>query len=71
MCIRDRVWRFIKVGGELAVVSDPSVAEAAIGGLAAAAASDPDLAKRLATATANVLALKSKVGLSDCIAVRG
>ncbi|HOA88241.1 MAG TPA: glycoside hydrolase family 3 N-terminal domain-containing protein [Propioniciclava tarda] len=67
----ERVWRFIKVGGELAVVSDPSVAEAAIGGLAAAAASDPDLAKRLATATANVLALKSKVGLSDCIAVRG
>lgn len=66
-----RALGFLKAGGDLAVTSDPALATAMAKGLTDAAASDPAVKARLAESAANVLGLKSKLGLVQCEAVRG
>lgn len=66
-----RVLRFIKAGGDLAYVSDPDVADAAVSGLAKAARSDKAVASRLAEAAGNVLGLRTAAGLGSCQVIQG
>lgn len=66
-----RAVAFVRAGGDLAYFSDPSVAEQAIAGLAAAAESDQGLNGRLSEAAANVLGLKASYGLARCTAAKG
>lgn len=66
-----RVLRFIKAGGDLAYVSDPDAADAAVSGLAKAARSDKAVASRLAEAAGNVLGLRTAAGLGSCQVIQG
>ena len=67
----ERGVRFVRAGGDLALVSDPATADAVVTGLATVAASEQALAARRKEAASDVLVLKSVVGLSGCVAVRG
>lgn len=67
----DRVLRFIVAGGDLAYVSDPKIADAAVTGLARRAKADKAVAARLADASANVLGLRAKGGLGACQVIQG
>ena len=67
----ERVLRFIAAGGDLAYVSDPTIADAAVTVLVGAAESDPALAQRLSGAAAAVLGLRAQAGLGTCVVISG
>lgn len=63
---RERAVRFLRAGGDLMIVGDPSQATAMTSAVVAEAKSDPEFATSLETHTARVLTMKAKRGLADC-----
>lgn len=62
----ERAVRFLRAGGDLMIVGDPSQATAMTTAVVAEAKSDPEFATSLETHTARVLTMKAKRGLADC-----
>lgn len=67
----ERLLRFVRAGGDLAVVSDPVQADVMVKTLAVAAVSDKLVGARLLEASASVLGLRAKAGLATCTPVKG
>lgn len=63
---RERAWRFVAAGGDLALTVDPTVADDMAKGLVERARDKPKFAERLIQSAARVLALKQSYGLADC-----
>ena len=61
-----RLLRFLKAGGDLAIVGDPSLAASMADAVVAAAKKDDALAAAIQAATARVLQLKDRRGLASC-----
>ncbi len=61
-----RVVRFLRAGGDLAIIGDPAIAESAADGVIAEAHSDPAFARHLAASARRVTELKRRHGLADC-----
>lgn len=61
-----RALRFLRAGGDLMIVGDPSQAVTMTSAVVAEAKSDPEFAASLATHASRVLAMKAKRGLADC-----
>ncbi|WP_375425892.1 glycoside hydrolase family 3 N-terminal domain-containing protein [uncultured Friedmanniella sp.] len=61
-----RAVRFVKAGGDLIIVADPSLAQSMAKTLVARAKSDPDFAARIDESAARVLAFKARRGLARC-----
>lgn len=61
-----RLVRFVRAGGDLAIVGDPSLAATMADALVDAARDDPALARTVEAATVRVLQLKDRRGLADC-----
>lgn len=68
---RERLLRFVRAGGDLAISVDPQVASAMARGMADAAVSDPALRERVARSAERVLALKGALGVASCQPVVG
>jgi beta-N-acetylhexosaminidase len=62
----ERMLRFLRAGGDLAIVGDPSAATAMADGVVAEARDDEELAADVAAATARVLQMKDRRGLARC-----
>jgi beta-N-acetylhexosaminidase len=62
----ERMLRFLRAGGDLAIVGDPSIAGGMADAVVAEARHDDDLAADIQTATVRVLQLKDRRGLADC-----
>lgn len=62
---------FLRAGGDMALVTDPGQAREVIAGIASAAQADPALAGRVKEAAANVLGLKTKFAMANCVAAKG
>ena len=63
---RTRVRRFLRAGGDLAIVSDPSSASAAADALVDEARQDDAFAEQLSLKATRVLRLKERYGLAEC-----
>lgn len=61
-----RVVGFVRAGGDLAIVGDPTEATTMAQALVERAAADPAFATRVDESAARVLALKDRRGLADC-----
>jgi beta-N-acetylhexosaminidase len=61
-----RALKFIRTGGDLAIVGDPAAVEPMVLALRAAAAGDHQLREQILDAATRVLALKDRYGLADC-----
>lgn len=61
-----RMLRFVRAGGDLAIVGDPSQAVTMADALVEAARDDPELAAAVDASTVRVLQLKDRRGLADC-----
>ncbi len=61
-----RMLRFVRAGGDLAIVGDPSQAVTMADALVEAARDDPELAAAVEASTVRVLQLKDRRGLADC-----
>ena len=61
-----RMLRFVRAGGDLAIVGDPSQAVTMADALVEAARDDPELAASVEASTVRVLQLKDRRGLADC-----
>lgn len=62
----ERMLRFLRAGGDLAIVGDPSAAASMAEAVVDEAREDPELAADVETATIRVLQLKDRRGLADC-----
>jgi len=62
----DRVIRFLTAGGDLAILGDPAIAQAAADGVVAKARQDDGFAKLVAASALRVVELKRRHGLADC-----
>ena len=62
----ERAVRFVQAGGDLAIIGDPSEARAAAAALSGRAKQDDQFADRVTESATRILALKAKVGLTDC-----
>ncbi|MDN5771775.1 MAG: glycoside hydrolase family 3 [Microlunatus sp.] len=62
----DRMLRFLRAGGDLAIVGDPGIATSMAEAVADQARDDGDLAVSIEQATIRVLQLKERRGLADC-----
>ncbi|QDP98257.1 glycoside hydrolase family 3 protein [Microlunatus elymi] len=63
---RDRALDFLKAGGDLSIVGDPSTIEPMVQTVRRAAAQDPKLRQRIADSATRVLIMKARYGLTDC-----
>ena len=63
---RSRLLRFLRAGGDLAIVGDPDMAVAAADAVVADARDDDGLAELVADRAARVLRLKARYGLAKC-----
>lgn len=61
-----RLVRFVSAGGDLAIIGDPRIAEAAAGALVDEARRDPSLAKLVTGSAGRVLELKDRHNLASC-----
>ena len=61
----ERVTRFVRAGGDLAIVGDPAEASATTDALRRAA-EDEDFAERVRESATRVVAMKSARDLADC-----
>ncbi len=61
-----RLLRFLKAGGDLAIVGDPSIVASMADAVVAEAKKDDALAAAIETAAARVLQLKDRRGLASC-----
>ena len=61
-----RLVRFIHAGGDVAIIGDPSIAEAAAGALIDEARRDPSLARLVTASASRVLELKDRHSLASC-----
>jgi beta-N-acetylhexosaminidase len=61
-----RMLRFVRAGGDVAIVGDPSQAVTMADALVEAARDDPELADAVEASTVRVLQLKDRRGLADC-----
>jgi len=61
-----RALRFVRAGGDLLIVGDPSQADAMADTLQQAARDDPGVARRVAESATRVVSLKADRGLADC-----
>jgi beta-N-acetylhexosaminidase len=61
-----RALRFVRAGGDLLIVGDPSQADAMADTLQQAARDDPGVARRVAESATRVVNLKADRGLADC-----
>ena len=61
-----RMLRFLRAGGDLAIVGDPSVAGRMAAAVVDEARDDPKLAAAIEASTVRVLQLKDRRGLADC-----
>ena len=62
----ERMLRFLRAGGDLAIVGDPSIAESMADAVVAAARDDDELAAQVEAATVRVLVMKDRRGLANC-----
>ena len=62
----DRVVRFVRAGGDLAILGDSRIAGAAAQALVAEARDDPAFAKLVAAGATRVVELKQRHGLASC-----
>lgn len=62
----ERMLRFLRAGGDLAIVGDPSIAESMADAVVAAARDDDKLAAQVEAATVRVLVMKDRRGLANC-----
>ena len=58
--------RFLRAGGDLAIVGDPSIAARMAAAVVDEARDDPKLAAAIEASTVRVLQLKDRRGLADC-----
>lgn len=63
---RQRAVKFVRAGGDLAIVGDPAQAQSMINTLRSAAEDDQDLRDRVRQSAQRVLAMKARYGLADC-----
>ena len=61
-----RMLRFLRAGGDLAIVGDPSLADRMADAVVEEARADSKLAAAVETSTVRVLQLKDRRGLADC-----
>ena len=61
-----RLVRFLKAGGDVAIIGDSRIAETAANALVEQARADPSLAKLVTASATRVLKLKSRRGLASC-----
>jgi len=61
-----RMLRFLRAGGDLAIVGDPSLADRMADAVVEEARADSELAAAVETSTVRVLQLKDRRGLADC-----
>ena len=61
-----RMLRFLRAGGDLAIVGDPSMADRMADAVVDEARDDPKLAAAVEASTVRVLQLKDRRGLADC-----
>lgn len=61
-----RMLRFLRAGGDLAIVGDPSIAAAMADAVVAQARDDPKLAASIERSTVRVLRLKDRRGMARC-----
>ena len=66
--VRERALRFIRAGGDLGIVGQPSDVEPMVEAVRQAAADDPGLESKIQDAAARVLIMKARHGLADCSA---
>jgi beta-N-acetylhexosaminidase len=64
--VGQRMLRFLRAGGDLAIVGDPGIAESMADAVVDQARDDEDLAADIESATVRVLQLKNRRGLADC-----
>ena len=62
----DRFTRFVNAGGDVAIIGDPRIAEAAANAMVEKAREDPVLAKLVTASAVRVLKLKDRRGLASC-----
>jgi beta-N-acetylhexosaminidase len=62
----ERMLRFLRAGGDLAIVGDPSIAASMADAVVQEAGDDDELAADIRLATVRVLQLKDRRGLADC-----
>lgn len=62
----ERMLRFLRAGGDLAIVGDPSIATSMANAVVAEARDDPELADLIEASTVRVLQLKDRRGLASC-----
>ncbi len=63
---RARALRFLRAGGDLAIVGDPSLVEAMAGAVAEEADGDPDFAAQVDAKATRVVRMKAERNLTDC-----
>lgn len=63
---RERALKFVRAGGDLAIVGDPAQARSMVQELRSAAADDHDLRDKVEQSAERVLAMKATYGLADC-----
>ncbi len=61
-----RMLRFLRAGGDLAIVGDPGIATRMAAAVVDEARDDPELAAAVEASTVRVLQLKDRRGLADC-----
>jgi beta-N-acetylhexosaminidase len=66
--VADRALRFIRSGGDLAIVGQPADVEPMVRAVRKAARHDPDLRAAVQDAATRVLIMKARHGLTDCTA---
>lgn len=64
--VRQRALRFIRSGGDLAIVGQPADVAPMVDEVRQAAAGDPDLRSQIRDAATRVLIMKARHGLADC-----
>jgi beta-N-acetylhexosaminidase len=64
--VHDRALRFIRTGGDLAIVGDPGSVAPMVHAVRAAAVHDQQLRAQILASATRVLTLKSRYGLADC-----
>lgn len=64
--VRQRALRFIRAGGDLAIVGQPDLVEPMVQGVRKAAEDDRELQQLITDASTRVLIMKSRLDLADC-----
>jgi beta-N-acetylhexosaminidase len=61
-----RVLRFLRAGGDLAIVGDGGLVDAMVSAVVTAAEDDPDVRSLVRRSASRVLTMKERRGLADC-----